>query len=310
MLTLPVAGLIKKYRPEWEVLFLARDYARPLVERCRHVDRFIDREEIAKHPQALADLGAQAIVHISPDHVIATLAQQARIGLRIGTSHRSFHWLRCNALVNLGRRRSPDHETQLNVRLLEPLGITHELTLEEVPELYGFDAQCTKPLETPKFKIVFHPKSSGSAREWPLAHYVTLARQLPENQFEIYISGLKREGEIMHRESPELFALPHVHDITGKYTLTEFIDFIDCIDGLVAASTGPLHVASALGKRVLGFFPPIKPMDPGRWAPLGERAAYLVRDIKCDDCRKTNQCACMEYIRPDDAAAVIKGWVG
>ena len=309
MLTLPIAGLIKKYRPEWEVLFLARNYARPLIERCRHVDQFVDREDITKHPQALSDLGAQAIIHISPDHVMATLAQQARIGLRVGTSHRSFHWLRCNALVNLGRRRSPEHEAQLNARLLEPLGIQHLLTLEEVPALYGLDVECNAPLPNKKLKIIFHPKSSGSAREWPLGHYHKLAQLLNHEQYEIYISGLASEGELMREQCPELFGLPHTHDITGKFTLTEFIEFIDCADGMVAASTGPLHVAAALGKRVLGFFPPIKPMDPDRWAPLGNRAGFLVRDKKCDDCRRSTHCPCMEFILPEDAAAVIGEWM-
>ena len=308
MLTLPVAGLIKKYRPDWEILFLARNYARPLVERCHHIDHFIDRDDVAKHPQVLQDLGAQAIVHISPDHVMATLAQQARIGLRIGTSHRSFHWLRCNALVNLGRRRSPEHETQLNARLLEPLGITHALTLQEVPGLYGFTSQCSGRQPGSRLKIIFHPKSAGSAREWPLDHYLQLARLLPASQFEIYISGLAAEGELMRAQAPELFTLPHVKDITGHYTLTEFIDFIDIAHALVAASTGPLHIAAALGKRVLGLYPPIKPMDPDRWAPLGTHAGFLVRDIKCDDCRRSNQCPCMAFILPQDAAAVIAEW--
>lgn len=63
--------------------------------------------------------------------------------------------------------------------------------------------------------------------------------------------------------------------------LKQFISFIAAADGLIAASTGPLHIAAALGKVALGIYPPIKPMHPpGRWAPLGKNASYLVLEKK------------------------------
>ena len=75
--------------------------------------------------------------------------------------------------------------------------------------------------------------------------------------------------------------------------------FINQADGIVAASTGPLHIAAALGKFAVGIYPPIKPMHPGRWAPIGEKATFLVEDKKCSICRKSGSCECMENISPD-----------
>jgi heptosyltransferase-3 len=90
---------------------------------------------------------------------------------------------------------------------------------------------------------------------------------------------------------------PHIHDITGKLSLPEFITFINLCDGIVAASTGPLHIAGALGKIALGLYPPIQPMDPLRWAPIGLKADFIVLDKNCNFCRtKPDACLCMQKI--------------
>jgi ADP-heptose:LPS heptosyltransferase len=75
--------------------------------------------------------------------------------------------------------------------------------------------------------------------------------------------------------------------------------FIAAADALIAASTGPLHIASALGIKAIGLYPPIRPMHPGRWAPLGKKAVYLVKDAECDKCRKSLECLCMKDLSPE-----------
>lgn len=60
--------------------------------------------------------------------------------------------------------------------------------------------------------------------------------------------------------------------------LYQFVSFIRNADGLIASGTGPLHIAAASGINTLGLFPCVRPIHPGRWAPLGERAGYLESD--------------------------------
>jgi heptosyltransferase-3 len=62
---------------------------------------------------------------------------------------------------------------------------------------------------------------------------------------------------------------PEVINLTGKLSLQQFIAFINHCDVLIAASTGPLHIASALGKKAIGLFAPMRPIHPGRWKPIG-----------------------------------------
>ncbi|MBL7138919.1 MAG: glycosyltransferase family 9 protein [Bacteroidales bacterium] len=154
-----------------------------------------------------------------------------------------------------------------------------------------------------RFKLILHPKSKGSAREWGLENFSRLIGLLPKNRFRIYITGTKDEGEMMkeflekHRDD--------VTDMTGKMTLSEFMDFIRECDGLVAASTGPLHLAAAFGKVAVGLYAPMRPIYPTRWAPLGEKASYLVAEKECNDCRKGGDCHCMKDIRAEEVAAMF-----
>ncbi len=96
-----------------------------------------------------------------------------------------------------------------------------------------------------------------------------------------------------------------ITDLTGEFTLAQFISFINESNGLVAASTGPLHLAATLGKVAVGIYPPIRPMHPGRWAPLGQKANYLVADKSCNDCRKSGNCHCMAEVGPDQVKELL-----
>jgi heptosyltransferase III len=89
---------------------------------------------------------------------------------------------------------------------------------------------------------------------------------------------------------------PEAVNLTGKLSLDELMAFISTIDGVLAASTGPLHIAAALGKHAIGLYAPMRPIHPGRWAPLGENADYLVKEKYCSKCRKTERCECIESI--------------
>ena len=53
---------------------------------------------------------------------------------------------------------------------------------------------------------------------------------------------------------PELLKNKNIIDLTGKLSLQQYISFINAANGLVAASTGPLHIAAALNKKAIGLF--------------------------------------------------------
>jgi heptosyltransferase-3 len=311
VLTLPLVAYIRKKYPHARILFLAKKYIRPLIEACENIDEFLDVEEVLALPETFMQvdffkkLKADVIIHVFPNHEVAWLARKAGLPMRIGTSHRSYHWLYCNRLVNFSRKRSSLHEAQLNFKLAYPLGL-------EVPELaelknsYGLTRVPqinTDILDKSCFNLIIHPKSRGNGREWDWKHYNKLVEILPKEKFKIFVTGTEEEGKVIRENL--LKDHPEVNDMTGKQTFSELIGFISKADGLVASGTGPLHLAAALGRKAIGLFPPIKPIHPGRWAPLGPDAHFLVLDKTCVECKNGGSCACINSITPEEVSALL-----
>jgi len=306
VLTLPVAGVLRSLYPQSRIYFLGRSYTEEVIKACVHVDGFLNWDQWKQLPddeaaRALADTHADTIIHVFPDKRIAALARRAGIRQRLGTTNRLYHWLTCNRLVRLSRRHSPLHEAQLNLQLLVPLGAADLYDLDEIGSYYGLTRLETLPSSIAvlpskdRFNVVLHPKSRGSAREWGLENFRQLIRQLPQSVFRIFITGTAAEGQLVQ---PLLQEFPFVSDLTGRLSLGQLITFLSLSDGLVAASTGPLHLAAALGIHTIGIYPPIRPMHPGRWAPVGPRARVFVREGQCDACRTSGDCSCMLGIPP------------
>ncbi len=303
VLTLPVAAVLRTLYPSARILFLGRAYTRAIIDACEYIDGFLDCDQLKEPSPArqLAATDADTIIHIFPDKSIARAAWRARIPQRIGTTNRLYHWLYCNIRVPLSRKNSPWHEAQLNLRLLKPLGARDSYTLEEISGLYGLTRLADLPpavamlLSPDRFNLILHPKSRGSAREWGLDNFRRLITLLPRERFNIFLTGTAAEGKLLEPLRQEF---PFLTDLTGRLSLGELMSLIARADGLVAASTGPLHLAAALGIHSLGIYPPIRPMHPGRWAPVGKKAAVFVEKKDCDACRKTGDCACMRAIRP------------
>ncbi len=315
VLTLPICGILKEKFPEMEIYFLGKNYVKAIVETSVYVDLFISYDEIIALPDneavtKIKNLNAEAIIHVFPNKKVAKIATKAKIPIRIGTSHRLFHLFTCNKKVSFSRKKSKLHEAQLNIKLLSPLGITTDYSLSELSNFYGLNKipvlkpELLKLIQKNKFNLILHPKSKGSAREWGVQNFDKLINLLPEKDFNIFITGTKDEGELI---KPLLEKNKNrIVNLTGKMNLTDLVAFISKSDGLLAASTGPLHIAAALGIHALGIYAPMIPIHPGRWAPIGKQANYFVIDKKCEDCRKGGTCACIMNISPKDIATKFK----
>jgi heptosyltransferase-3 len=269
IVTLPLCGFIKKYSPNTRIAFIGRSYTQAIVEACPFVDEFVNfdkREECS--------LNVDACVFAFPDAEVMQWVKEQGVQNRIATGRRMASWKFANNRVFFSRKNSDLHESQLNFNLLYPFGVKDIPSLEEIRAWHILKPQVESPiqLEPNKRSVIFHMLSKGSALNWSLKQYQTLASLLPASEFNIYITGTEEEG-VRIREDFQFDS--HITDLTGKLSLPQLIAFISSCDTLVASSTGPLHIASAVGIHAVGLYPSKRPMHPGRWMPLGIKASYL-----------------------------------
>lgn len=296
VLTLPMCGILKKHFPNTKITFLGQSYTQPIIETCEHVDTFIDVKQLSHYTPT-----ADVIIHVFPQKNILKWAYFHKIPVRICTYSRIYAWWYANKLVRLHRKKSQLHEAQLNIKLLKPLNIDTEYNLEQISPYYGMTKipvlpEFVKKLIDPnKQNWIIHPTSQGSAREWGLVKYKDLITHLDPEQYTLFITGTEKDKMVL---GDWLTHLPtYVHNLVGKLSLRELIAFINAVDGLIAGSTGPLHIAAALGKKAIGIYPSIRPMHPGRWQPLGKKARYISVEKECTDCKTTPQhCLCLQSI--------------
>lgn len=318
VLTMPICDILKKHASVSELHFLGRSYTEDVIHCNSAIDQFLDIDKISKldYEDQIALLKKEkydVILHVFPNKKIAQLAKDADIPLRVGTTNRWFHWVTCNKLVRLSRRSSDLHEAQLNIKLLSALNITDEFSLEELSAHFRMENINPLPgrlkglMDKTKLNVIIHPQSNKSAREWGLDNFGELINLLPPEKYKIFISGTMADGNSM---GDWLEKLPkHVVNLTGQMTLKEFISFIYYSNGLVAASTGPLHIAASIGNNALGLYPPMRPIFPQRWAPLGPKASYIVANDTCSNCKmKVSGCNCMQSIAPVEVVKAISAW--
>lgn len=296
VLTLPLAGILKRHFPDAKISFLGSTYTKSVIECCEHIDevwQWAELEQLTPQQQVafLKSKTIDVFIHVFPRKEIAKLAKKAAVEHRIGTSHRLFHLFTCNHRPSFTRKNSDLHESQLNTKLLAPLGIHQLLSLPELSDFTGFTKvpdlteNFNKILRFDKVNLVLHPKSQGSAREWEIKNFIDLASQLDPAKYEIFFTGTEKEGVLFRKWIP--FA-DNIHDLTGKMLLSDLIAFISSSDALIAASTGPLHLAGTLNKTAIGLFSTQRPTHAGRWQPLGKQTIIVEEKKKLNPAQPLN----------------------
>lgn len=318
ILTLPLCQALKQHYPNVKIIFLARNYVRSIVQLYSYIDQFIAwdelepliDDEISKHWK---NLNVDVFINVLPRKRIAKLAYKAKIPTRIGSYSRFFHWVYCNRYTWFSRRKSLLHEAQFNLKILEAFKLPGNYSLADIIPMCKLSwhgqrlpHELAILLDSNKFNLIVHPGTHGHAREWPTEYFVQLINELPADRFKIFITGTSQEGEKFRDNL--IKQCPQAIDITGRMTLEQFMLFIASADGLIANSTGPLHVAAVSSINCLGLFPKGVGISPTRWAPLGEKAQYLVMDDPCPGCQNDLDCVCIKAIKVSQVKKMILGW--
>jgi heptosyltransferase-3 len=294
IMTMPMCGIIKKNFKDCNLFFIGSTYTKDIISCNKDVDTFIDYNHILSlneedKIQYIKSLNLDIIVFAFPCKELARLMKKSKVKTRIATSHRLYNWLYCNSLVNFSRKNSNLNEAQLNTFLLKPLKLFKSYSLKDLYSFINLKIQPTDStykdlLSKEKFNLIIHPKSNKSAVEWSMDNYNELIELLNPN-IQVFVCGTKKEGlEIEIKDK-------NVINLTGKLTLKEYIEFISLCDGLLACSTGPLHIAAITNINSIGLFPPNKPINPTRWHPLGNNVK-----IFCDNMQNITPKQVSQYL--------------
>jgi ADP-heptose:LPS heptosyltransferase len=293
VLALPSFALIKQTLPQTEVLALVPEYTREIAEACPWIDRvLIDPQEGG--PVRLARLLRSA----RPDAVI-TLFSTMRAGvaaLAAGIPYRlapatklAQVWYNRRLVQRRSRSEKPEFEYNLDLvrRFLSDVGSPAQaliprrpyLSVDELRLAQSREAFCRAHGIGEGQRLVFvHPGSGGSASNLSLEQYAELIRSLHSEGGEhvVVITSGPGERALAERLSTRIRDVRHVHHPSAG-GLGKFVETIGFCDVFISGSTGPLHIAGALDRCTVGFYPRRRSSTARRWQTLsseGRRLAF------------------------------------
>ena len=318
VLSLPLAEAIKIQFPNCIVTFLVKSYTLDLVKNHPFIDKVLTLDETGNIPNIFSNVkkirskNFDSCIVVYPTFRIAFILFLTRIKHRIGTGYRSYSFFFTKKIYE-HRKYAERHELQYNMNLLKVFGIEKQLKLGEadfhiqISEEGKKDVQqffsenkidATRPL------IIVHPGSGGSAVNLPLLKMKELVQKLLSLNVTVLITGSSNEKEICQ----SLIVNEHTINAAGRFSLASLIAIIDEAIIFISNSTGPLHIAAALKKYVVGFYPKIDACSVRRWGPFTEKKMIYEPAINCQNCTR-KQCErlnCMETISMDEVFANIK----
>jgi heptosyltransferase-1 len=116
--------------------------------------------------------------------------------------------------------------------------------------------------------VLLNPGAGWGAKRWPVERYATVASGLAGRGLSVVVNGGPGEEALLEAIQNQSGGAAKPLDST----LAQLIALTRRVVLMIAGDTGPLHLACALGRPVVGIY---GPTDPARNGPFGTRSRVL-----------------------------------
>lgn len=281
LLTTPLNAAIWAADPEAQIAWLVRPYTAPLLEKNPDIHQILSDKggSTAALAQELKTHQFDVAIVAYPRWRVVWALWKAGIPMRIGPASKWYSILFTHRIWQ-HRSEGKKHEADYNLELLAPLGIPFRryptqffLTAEE-------KQQARKTLESHRISfrkpvVILHPGSGGSSARWPLTRFMELGDRLQEQGCDVVVTGGPGE-DYQYMMIDNMRRIP-VFIAAGSVSLRELGALFSVSQLVVSNSTGPLHMAVALGVPTVSVYSPIPTCHPQRWGPY---PAYVEKNTQ------------------------------
>jgi ADP-heptose:LPS heptosyltransferase len=203
---------------------------------------------------------------------------KAGIKYRLGTAYRWYSFL-FNIRHHQHRKDSIKHESIYNLDLLRELNvfidkkIVPKLNVTEESLQSAKDKLNRIGIDPEKPYVVIHIPSLGSARVWSDNSFLELLKLIAgdvNNCYQVLLTGTESDSTQVKgilEKLPENSVIYSIFNLNLK----ELAAVIKGSALFLGNSTGPIHIAAAVGTFVVGLYSPVKTESVTRWGPLTER---------------------------------------
>ncbi len=152
--------------------------------------------------------------------------------------------------------------------------------------------------------VVLHPGARWVTKLWPAASWAKLADWLiREKGLTVAITGSAGDRELAAQICARMQEKPW--NLAGRTSLQELAGIIQHARLAITADTGPMHLAAALGTKVVAVF---GPTSPSRTGPFGAGHRVVRLGLPCSPCfkRRCPEPRCLLDLPPDAVRAACE----
>jgi lipopolysaccharide heptosyltransferase II len=291
ILSTPTLTALQQKFPDAEIGMMVAPYTRDVIDGHPDLDFIMIYDDNGKHQgfsgffTLVKDLRDQTLARfylLHPRFRLALAAFLAGIPVRVGTSYRAYSFL-FNQPVKLHRRNSGKHEAELNLQMISSDYHMQNFDLKfHIPpwaEKRIHSLLAEHQIKSPF--VVLHPGSGGSARDWPWQRFAQLAHHIGKLQtVTVILTGSKNEKELI--DKIQNYCDYCLYRLDGQLSIKELAALYNRAAGVVANSTGPLHLAVAVGTSVVGLYCSLPACHPNRWGPY-RRPDSVIMPESCEN---------------------------
>lgn len=293
VLAFPAFAMLKQSLPQAQIVALVPSYTADLAKSCPYLDDVIidtdnKKDKVARQSvlNTIKAYNFTAVIAFFSNRYNACLLWQTHIPYRLAPATKIVQFL-YNHRLTQRRSRSQKAEFVYNLDLSRAFLQDKQIPIKEPTFPYlSFSSQVLVQqkqklsgllgLQPAKKWCFLHSGTGGSAKNLILAQYAQLAKGiLAKFDCQIVLTAGKGEEESALTLA-QLINDPNVVVYSKNDGLSDFAHSIACCDLFIAGSTGPLHLAAALNKPTIGFFPSKRSACALRWQPINDPAKQLL----------------------------------
>lgn len=334
----PLLACLRQAHPQARLVAAVSPAQAPLARACRYVDRLVilDPAALAGLAQAGPDPASRAVLRslleplwqIEPQAVynlnhhplsacLAASWPQARLrGWRLAgsTGLAGESWSSFVLAMVADRRLTRLHLCDIMASYADPPqpaleSLDYRLDRREQQAAQGLAPDGRGPL------VALQPGANNDLRRWPLESFAQLARGLLDQGARLALVGAAQEGPLARRLHQALGRpAGGVSDLMGRTSLGQLAGLLSQCDLVVSGDTGTLHLATALGAKVLALF--MGPAQVHETGPYGPGHLVLQARGDCGPCWEhapacQGQAPCRRLLAPQlvlrAALALLRG---
>lgn len=157
--------------------------------------------------------------------------------------------------------------------------------------------------------IAVNPMAKWKTKLWEEDKFAKLASMLLKNlTCCIIFTGSKHDVPVIDRIINKMDIKDKAVNLAGKTSLKELACLYSKCSVLVCTDTGPMHIASAMGCRVVALFGPTSPLRTG---PYGKGHKVIRSNMDCSPCLKKecDNTACMKNISAEEVFDAVNSLI-